>query len=122
MNEMDVIRKAAVLVASLERDAADVLLDQLEPAQAESIRHAVMSMPEIDGREEAETIREFLGARNGSVNGHEESGDLPHTEASIRFSMYSLHSLATAPGSACQDKVGMPKHPNSSPANSLSSA
>jgi len=75
VNEIDVIRKAAVLVASLERDAADVLLEQLEPAQAESIRHAVMSMPEIDGREEAETIREFLGARNGSFNGRAESGD-----------------------------------------------
>jgi len=72
---MDVIRKAAVLVASLERDAADVLLDQLEPVQADSIRHAVMSMPDIDGREEAATIREFLGARMGSVSNLDESGD-----------------------------------------------
>ena len=62
----DPIRKAAVLVASLDRDVADALLDQMEDAQADSIRNAIMGISGVDEHEELAAIREFL-SRQGDA-------------------------------------------------------
>jgi flagellar motor switch protein FliG len=53
------IRKAAILVASLDQFAADVLLDQLSPERAQLVREAVMNLDEIDDREQQRVIEEF---------------------------------------------------------------
>ncbi len=53
------IRKAAILVASLDRSAADRLLEQLGPQCAALVRQAVTAVDEIDAQERRRVIDEF---------------------------------------------------------------
>jgi flagellar motor switch protein FliG len=53
------IRKAAILVASLDPATADLLLDQLDPECADQVRLAVMDVDEIDARQRQRVIDEF---------------------------------------------------------------
>ena len=39
------LRKAAILVASLDSSTADILLDQMGPQQADEVRHAILHWP-----------------------------------------------------------------------------
>jgi flagellar motor switch protein FliG len=56
------IRKAAILVASLDQAAADALLDRLDSEQAALVRQAVMAIDELDPREFQRVIDEFRRA------------------------------------------------------------
>jgi flagellar motor switch protein FliG len=58
------LRKAAVLVASLDRQTADALLEQMDAAQAQAIRDAIMELPVIERAEELGAIREFMGSES----------------------------------------------------------
>jgi flagellar motor switch protein FliG len=53
------IRKAAVLLASLDAAAADGLLERLDPRQAELVREAMRDGGQIDARERRRVINEF---------------------------------------------------------------
>jgi flagellar motor switch protein FliG len=53
------IRKAAILVASLESPMADQLLDQLSPECADRVRQAVMVIDWVDADEQQRVIEEF---------------------------------------------------------------
>ena len=53
------IRKAAILVATLDQYAADVLLEQLGPERAQLVRQAVMALDELDHHEQQRVIDEF---------------------------------------------------------------
>jgi flagellar motor switch protein FliG len=53
------VRKAAILVASLDAAAADVLFDRLDPARAELVRRAAAAIGEIDPEEQQRVIDEF---------------------------------------------------------------
>ena len=55
----DGLRKAAILVASLDTAAADAVLDQLTPEQARQVREIVMEMDDIDQGEQRRVIDEF---------------------------------------------------------------
>ena len=57
------MHKAAVLVASLERDVADELLQQMEPCQADSLRQAMRQLPHVDAAEARLAIQDFLDLR-----------------------------------------------------------
>jgi flagellar motor switch protein FliG len=54
------LRKAAILVASLDRAAADVVLGQLGPEPARRVRQAVVFLEEIPEAEREEVIVEFF--------------------------------------------------------------
>ena len=54
------LRKAAVLVSSLEPAHADALLAQMTAGQVERLRRAIERLGEIDGDEQQEIIDEFL--------------------------------------------------------------
>ncbi|MHB1035597.1 MAG: FliG C-terminal domain-containing protein [Pirellulales bacterium] len=56
----DTLRKAAVLLVTLDRNTVDALLDQMDPRQAVAVRQAMMSLGEVDDREQDEVIGEFL--------------------------------------------------------------
>jgi len=60
------IRKAAILVACLDRAAADAVLEQLAPEQARCVRQAVVVLDEIPENEQRLVVDEFfrLGPRN----------------------------------------------------------
>jgi len=53
------IRKAAILVASLDMAEADSVLDALEPAQAARVRQAIVDLGQIDPQEQRRVIEEF---------------------------------------------------------------
>jgi len=54
------LRKAAVLVASLDEENADALLRQMSPAQVHTLREAMQELGPIDPQEQRETIEEFF--------------------------------------------------------------
>jgi flagellar motor switch protein FliG len=54
------LRKAAVLVASLDADNARAILEQMAPAQAQSVRQAVECLGAVDPREQRQVIEEFF--------------------------------------------------------------
>lgn len=53
------IRKAAILLASLDEAAADLLLEQLPPKDAQLVRQASMAIDQIDAAERRRVIDEF---------------------------------------------------------------
>lgn len=63
MPDQHALRKAAILVASLDHRAADEMLDRMPSHQAEAIRRMILSLPAIDEAEEANVIRDFLVER-----------------------------------------------------------
>jgi len=100
------LRKAAILVASLDAAAADAVLDQLAPEQARQVREIVMQMDDVDQGEQRRVIDEFyqfgpkvtakasagveldgrlaLFASRGSPIGHDDA-DLPAAAAGHPF-------------------------------------
>ncbi len=60
----DGLRKAAILVASLDTAEADRLLDQMEPERAQKVRNAVLALGSISPAEQQQVLEEFfrLGA------------------------------------------------------------
>jgi flagellar motor switch protein FliG len=64
-NNQQNIRKAAILVRSLDADASATLLARLTPAEAKEVRLAIQSLGEIDAEERADVSAEFR--RSGLV-------------------------------------------------------
>jgi len=61
MNDVNpALRKAAILVSSLDRATADKLLDQMSAEQASLVRQAMVELPEIDAGEQDRVIDEFF--------------------------------------------------------------
>ncbi len=56
------IRKAAILVAALDRQSADALLEKIDAARAQLVRRSVLQLGEIDPDEERNVIDEFFRA------------------------------------------------------------
>ena len=56
----ETIRKAAILVTSLDQETADQLLEQMSPEQAQIVRNAALDLGDLDNDESAEVIAEFL--------------------------------------------------------------
>ncbi len=54
------LRKAAILVDSLDTATADVLYEQLSPGEADRVRQAVLSLEDIDETERRRVVAEFL--------------------------------------------------------------
>ncbi len=61
------LRKAALLVASLNPRAADRLLEQMAPQQAAAVRDAVLQLGPIDPDEQRRAIAEFMAAYSGKL-------------------------------------------------------
>ena len=60
MTTTEALRKAAVLVASLDRDTADALLDQMPDEQSAKIRQMIMGIDTVPDIEAHATIEDFL--------------------------------------------------------------
>jgi len=60
------LRKAAILVACLDRAAADAVLEQLAPADAQRVRQAVVVLDDVPSKEQRLVVDEFfrLGPRH----------------------------------------------------------
>ncbi len=55
------LRRAAILIASLDTQSADALLDEMASEQAALVRNAVMQLGDIDIVEQQEVIGQFVG-------------------------------------------------------------
>jgi flagellar motor switch protein FliG len=97
------IRKAAVLVASLDQAAADLLLDQLPTVCADRVRRAVMDVDRIDPEERRRVIDEFR--RIGPM--------IPNASP-------SGIDLTTLPVNIQPPKTGLKNPENADPANGMS--
>ncbi len=53
------LRKAAILVACLDQNAADLVLDQMAPEQAQQVRNTIMDLGSIDEAEQQRIVEEF---------------------------------------------------------------
>jgi flagellar motor switch protein FliG len=60
MNRQASLHKAAVLVASLDVDTADLMLAQMPQEQAAAVRNEVLRLGELDPREQQAVIDEFF--------------------------------------------------------------
>lgn len=54
------LRKAAILVASLDSSTAELLLEQMGERQADEVRHAILRLSDVDPGEQDEIIEEFF--------------------------------------------------------------
>jgi flagellar motor switch protein FliG len=54
------LRKAAILVAALDRAAADEVLDRMTPDQAQRVRQTILGLGPVDPEEQRLVIDEFL--------------------------------------------------------------
>lgn len=54
------LRRVAILIASLDCQSADRLLDEMTPEEAARVRNAVMDLDEVDPREQQEIIEAFV--------------------------------------------------------------
>lgn len=84
------LRKAAILIASLDSHSADALLDQFTPEQAQLVRNAIMEMDEIDEAEQQAIFSEFFGRDTKSPS------DTASTTDSVELSESLRHRLDTA--------------------------
>jgi flagellar motor switch protein FliG len=82
------LRKAAILIRSLDADSAAALLAQLSPAEAASVRQALRELGSIDPEEQADLVVEFRRTRPLA------------TEPSRRGVELTLSTLADAPESS----------------------
>lgn len=84
------LRKAAILISSLDARSADALLDQMGEAQARRVRDAVLELGDIPPHEQEAVIAEFLG------------NDSPAATATFDDGVELAGSLATLPPLAKQ--------------------
>jgi flagellar motor switch protein FliG len=68
------IRKAAVLIDSLDEPAADALLDQMPPDVARRVRSAVMELGEVHEPERQAVLTEFLRGQPSPAAAATDSG------------------------------------------------
>lgn len=57
------IRKAAILIATADRQTADALLERLEPEQAAAVRRCVVQLQDVDNLERDDVLSEFAESR-----------------------------------------------------------
>ena len=104
------IRKAAILVAGLDRRSADAVLDSLGEKAAERVRQAVVEMDDIDPREQRRVIDEFsrIGPKGRSEAQTDEpaSGSLSGLKkepAGVELDDSLARKLALPPKPAAED-------------------
>ncbi len=91
------VRKAAILVACLDRAAADAVLEQLGPEQAQRVRQAVVVLEEIPDNEQRRVVDEFF--RLGPQSTRQRSSGVELGGRLVREIGYE-HAASTAGKSA----------------------
>ncbi len=84
----DSLEKAAILIASLDADSADALLERIEPELAARIRNAVMQLPEVDPEQQQHVIQEFVNRNPANV---------VDTDDGVQLDLSLADKLATEP-------------------------
>jgi flagellar motor switch protein FliG len=97
-SKLNGIRKAAILVASLDQRAADRMLDQMDSRQAQRVRQAVMELAEVDPAEQRQIVEEFfrLGPKGLSK---------PSSDVELEESLARRLSLGSGEGPSGESKA-----------------
>jgi flagellar motor switch protein FliG len=110
------LRKAAILVASLEPDVADGLLAQMSRAQADAVREAIEMLGSLDPSEQEQVIDEFF--RIGPLIPHDElSGIELDSRLAQRLSEHPAEQRAESTG--LYGRTGMQPSPPAPPEKPL---
>ncbi len=75
------LRKAAILIDSLEEKDADSLLDQMPCEFATSIREAVLALASVDFQEQEQILRELSGCAQSAAEGEGNDADVELDES-----------------------------------------
>ncbi|MBN2477097.1 MAG: hypothetical protein JXB62_20990 [Pirellulales bacterium] len=99
----DGMRKAAIVLTSLDRASADAMLKALDPEQARRVRQMAVSLGAIDPKEQRRVIDEFF--RNGPAPRRQgPSGIELDDSLAEKLSMPQVHTaLPVRPHSACRE-------------------
>jgi hypothetical protein len=84
MSHLPSIRKAAILVASLDVDSADLLLAQMTDEQADEVRRAVLELGEPDPSEQQAVLDEFFRIGPLTLAAAQEPKLEDHLQAGLR--------------------------------------
>jgi flagellar motor switch protein FliG len=98
------LRKAAILISSLDARSADALLDQMGEAMAQRVRDAVMELEDVDPLEQERIIAEFVG---GQGQGAHPADDGVEVSGSL------AQAITTAP--ATSSRAALNKEPSAAP-------
>ncbi len=104
MATTETLRKAAVLVASLDRDTADALLDQMPSEQAAQIRQMIIGIDTVSASEAHTAIEDFLGVTASDEDTYVGNSDVETTFGS------AITSPHTAAEPVPQTSRGLDEH------------
>lgn len=90
------IRKAAILVASLDTRAADAVLDQMPPERAAAVREVIMEMGDIDPAEQKRVIEDFRRS-GGKVSAGSAAPSARHGGVELDEGLARRLGVGTAP-------------------------
>jgi flagellar motor switch protein FliG len=94
----DQLRKAALLMRSVDSDTAAVLLAQLTPEEASTLREAMRSLGPIDTDEQADLVAEFRRSSSSAAGSLEGGVELSLAESTTHE---AAHAALHAPTSHC---------------------
>jgi flagellar motor switch protein FliG len=77
------IRKAAVLVSTLDERAADALLDQVPAETAARVRRALMELGDVPAEEQQAVLAEFFQGGKVAPRSAEHHNDDPGVELDV---------------------------------------
>jgi len=92
------LRKAAILVASLDARSADALLDEMGAEAAARVRNAVMELGEIDPREQQQIMRDFVGQQTRRSAGQHAGVELDPSLVARLHTQPGADDAAQRPG------------------------
>jgi flagellar motor switch protein FliG len=100
------LRKAAILIATLDERTADALLDQMGPEQAARVRNAVMELDAIPPHEQEQVLAEFLGRGPKAAKSASDDGGVELSESLVRQVESQAVTYASATGMTPQANAG----------------
>ncbi len=109
------LRKAAILVASLDRDLADTMLEQLGPQRAGQVRQIMVEMDQIDPKEQRRVIDEFFRNEPAQQNARTSGVELAGIELDRR-------PMRRSPPTAVEPPQQIPLPPDARPFHFLDDA
>jgi flagellar motor switch protein FliG len=88
------LRKAALLIRSVDGDTAATLLAQLSPEEASAVRAAMLSLGRVDPAEQADLVAEFRRSSPSATTSPEHSVELSISGAATEHSGFTSANVA----------------------------
>jgi len=99
------LRKAAILISTLDDRTADALLDQMGPEQAQRVRDAIMQLDDIPADEQQQVIAEFLGRGSSAPSSQIDDDGVELSESLVQQIERPGQSYASLTGISASDEA-----------------